>query len=82
MLAAKPDKQFEFIYIAPPQYKEMWSRALRNLDEKPGWITETGEAIVQIAPKEYEELDLARLEEIEQRKYGSTLLVFYRHKES
>ena len=82
MLAARPDKQFEFIFIAPPQYKEMWSRALRALDNNPGWITETGEAIVQIAPKEYKELDLARLEEIEQRKYGSTLLVFFRHKES
>ena len=81
MLAAAPDRQFEFIYIAPPQYKEMWSRALLALDANPGWLTETGWAIVQIAPKEYQEPELANLEEIEQRKYGSTLLVFYGHKE-
>jgi len=82
MLTARPDKQFEFIYIAPPQFKDMWSRALLALDENPGWLTETGWAIVQIAPKEYRELDLSNLEELDQRKYGSTLLVFYGPKEN
>jgi len=82
MLAAQPDKQFEFIYVAPPQYKEMWLRALLALDENPGWLTETGWALVQIAPQEYQALDLSNLEEIEQRKYGSTLLVFFGLKES
>jgi 16S rRNA (guanine(966)-N(2))-methyltransferase RsmD len=81
MLAARPDTQFEFIYIAPPQFKEMWSRALLALDSNPGWLAETGWGIVQIAPKEYQELELENLEELEQRKYGSTLLVFYEHKE-
>ena len=82
MLAARPDKQFEFIYIAPPQYKQMWSRALLALDENPGWLTETGWAIVQIDPKEFQELELKNLEELDQRKYGSTLLVFYGQKEN
>jgi len=82
MLAAHPDRQFEFIYIAPPQYKEMWLRALLALDENPGWLTETGWTLVQIAPQEYQVLDLSNLEEIEQRKYGSTLLVFYGLKEN
>ncbi len=82
MLAAQPDRQFEFIYIAPPQYKEMWLRALLALDENPGWLTETGWTLVQIAPQEYQVLDLSNLEEIEQRKYGSTLLVFYGLKEN
>ena len=82
MLAAQPDKQFEFIYIAPPQFKDMWSRALLALDENSGWLTDTGWAIVQIAPKEYRDLDLTDLEEVDQRKYGSTLLVFYELKES
>jgi 16S rRNA (guanine(966)-N(2))-methyltransferase RsmD len=81
MLAAQPDKQFEFIYIAPPQFKEMWSRALLALDDNPGWLTETGWGIVQIAPKEYKELELKNLAELEQRKYGNTLLVFYELKE-
>lgn len=82
LLAARPDRQFEFIYIAPPQYKGMWSRALLALDENPGWLTGTGWAIVQIAPKEYVRLELLSLEELEQRKYGSTLLVFFGRKET
>jgi len=82
MLAAHMNQQFEFIYIAPPQFKEMWSRALLTLDENIGWLTETGWAIVQIAPKEYQVLELKNLEEIDQRKYGSTLLVFYEQKEN
>jgi 16S rRNA (guanine(966)-N(2))-methyltransferase RsmD len=82
MLRASPDKQFEFIYIAPPQFKEMWSRALLGVDENPGWLTKTGWAIAQIAPKEYQALELIHLEEVEQRKYGSTVLVFYGLKET
>jgi 16S rRNA (guanine(966)-N(2))-methyltransferase RsmD len=77
MLAARPDRQFEFVYIAPPQYKEMWSRALLALDENPGWLTETGWAMVQIAPREYQDVELANLEKVDERKYGSTLLIFY-----
>jgi len=80
MLAAHPDNQFEFIFIAPPQYKEMWSKALLVLDKNHGWLTETGWIIVQIDPKEYQELELTNLEELQQRKYGSTLLVFYSRK--
>ncbi|MBN1452007.1 MAG: 16S rRNA (guanine(966)-N(2))-methyltransferase RsmD [Anaerolineales bacterium] len=82
MLAARPDERFEFIYIAPPQYKQMWSRALLALDNNPDWLTETGWTIVQIDPKEFQELELNNLEEFDQRKYGSTLLVFYGQKEN
>jgi 16S rRNA (guanine(966)-N(2))-methyltransferase RsmD len=77
MLARQPDRQFEFIYIAPPQFKDMWSRALLAVDENPGWLTETGWAMVQIAPREYRDLELINLEKVDERKYGSTLLVFY-----
>jgi len=83
MLARQPDEQFEFMYIAPPQYKGMWSRALLALDENPGWLTNTGWAMVQIAPKEYRELDANALNnfiEVDERKYSNTLLVFYEHK--
>ena len=80
MLAAQPDKQFEYIYIAPPQYKEMWVQALKLIDDHMGWLTDDGTVIVQIDPTEYEELDLKNLVEGEQRKYGNTLLVFYDQK--
>jgi 16S rRNA (guanine(966)-N(2))-methyltransferase RsmD len=79
-LSATPDRQFEYIYIAPPQYKEMWSKALELLDENSGWLSDDGWVIAQIDPKEYKALALESLEEFEQRKYGSTLLVFFERK--
>ena len=80
MLAGKADRQFEYIYIAPPQYQQMWLEALTLIDDHMDWLTEDGTVIVQIDPKEYEEMELNNLIEGEQRKYGSTLLVFYDQK--
>jgi len=77
MLRGAADGQFEYIYIAPPQYKEMWSTALALVDANPGWLSDTGEVIVQIHPREYKELELANLQKFEERKYGSTLLMFF-----
>jgi 16S rRNA (guanine(966)-N(2))-methyltransferase RsmD len=77
MLAGSADKQFEYIYIAPPQYKEMWLNALKLLDDHMDWLSADGTVIVQIDPKEYQELELNNLVEGEQRRYGTTLLVFY-----
>jgi 16S rRNA G966 N2-methylase RsmD len=59
----------------------MWTRALLRLDENPGWLGEDCEVIVQIDPKEYQQMELAHLVEFEQRKYGTTLLVFYERSE-
>ena len=75
------DRAFDYIYIAPPQYKDMWKRALKELDENPGWIKDDTWVIVQIDPIEYAEQALTRLLEFEQRKYGNTLLVFYEVRE-
>lgn len=80
MLAAKADRKFEYLYIAPPQYQEMWSKALKLADEHDEWLTEDGTIIVQIDPTEYQEVELKNFEETEQRKYGSTLIVFYDRK--
>ena len=83
-LAASPDRKFEYIYIAPPQYQDMWLKALELVDDNPGWLSEDAWVIVQIAPSEYRGTKpaLKHLEEFEQRKYGSTLLVFYERIES
>jgi 16S rRNA (guanine966-N2)-methyltransferase len=72
---------FHYIYIAPPQYHRLWIEALQLIDEQPGWLAADGEIVVQIHPKEYEAVALKHFEEIEQRKYSSTLLVFYEHRE-
>lgn len=80
MLQAAPDRSFDYIYIAPPQYKEMWSKALALVDANPGWLTEGGWVAVQIHPREYQEQSLQNLDYLEERRYGSTLLVFYEKK--
>lgn len=82
MLEKAPDRQFDYVFIAPPQYKSLWKRAMLNLDSKPGWLSENSWVIVQIHPVEYEALELHNLVEFEQRKYGSVLFVFYERQEN
>jgi 16S rRNA (guanine966-N2)-methyltransferase len=79
-LSSAPDRTFEYIYIAPPQYQEMWIEALELVDGNIGWLAEDGWVIAQIDPKEYRSVDFESIEEFEQRRYGSTLLLFYERK--
>lgn len=69
---------FDLIYVAPPQYKNLWAEAMRTIAERPHLVKPSGQVIVQIDPKEYEELELTQFALTDQRKYGSTLLLFYR----
>ena len=50
---------------------------MMNIAERTHLLSPRGRVIVQIDPKEYEELSLNTLQKIEERKYGKTLLVFY-----
>jgi 16S rRNA (guanine(966)-N(2))-methyltransferase RsmD len=72
-----PDKPFHYIYVAPPQYKGLWLQAISEISEHPGWLTPDAWVIAQIDPVEYQAVSLPNLVEFEQRRYGSTLLVFY-----
>lgn len=80
-LESEAERQFDYIYIAPPQYKGLWKRALLALDANPGWLSEDAWVIVQINPVEDEPLKgesaLKNLSEFDRRQYGSTLLIFY-----
>jgi len=71
------DHSFDYIYIAPPQYKGLWLKALMQIDSRPEWLAEDAWVIVQIDPTEREDVDLINLSEFDQRKYGSTLLKFF-----
>jgi 16S rRNA (guanine966-N2)-methyltransferase len=83
LLGQPPDRRFEYIYIAPPQYKDLWKRALLALDANPNWMTEDAWVIAQIHPVEFDgreqnpALKFHNLVEFDQRRYGSTLLIFY-----
>jgi len=77
-LASTPSA-FDFIYIAPPQYQGLWKRALMSVDDRPEWLAKDGLVIVQIDPVELEEVALRHLVQSDERKYGSTLLLFFEH---
>ena len=82
VLKGEIDKQFDYIYIAPPQYKGMWKRALQMVDQTSGWLVDDAWVIVQIHPIEFEPVSLKNLVEFDQRRYGSTILVFYTLKQA
>ncbi|MEX2162399.1 MAG: 16S rRNA (guanine(966)-N(2))-methyltransferase RsmD [Anaerolineales bacterium] len=81
-LAGKPDRTFDYVFIAPPQYHGLWKQALLALDANPGWLVADAWVIVQLDPSEYEQLVLANLDEFDQRKYGKVLLVFFERRAS
>ena len=71
---------YDIVYVAPPQYHEMAARALAMLDISP-LVSNTGLVIVQIDPKEREgvvAVPCTRLVLANERRYGNTLLLFYR----
>ncbi|HID89291.1 MAG TPA: 16S rRNA (guanine(966)-N(2))-methyltransferase RsmD [Anaerolineae bacterium] len=68
---------FDYVYIAPPQYRGLWAETLRLLDARTGWLAEDGWAIVQIHPREYEDLPLQNLLLFDQRRYGGVMLCFF-----
>jgi 16S rRNA (guanine(966)-N(2))-methyltransferase RsmD len=70
-------KSFDLIYVAPPQYENLWVEAMHHIAERPDLVTGNGQVIVQIDPKEHETLLLNALTIEQERRYGNTLLLFY-----
>ncbi len=80
LIEQRADRQFDYLYVAPPQYKGMWKQALLAIDTHPDWLSDDAWVIAQIHPTEYEKLELESLDEFDQRLYGSTQLVFYQRR--
>ncbi|HEY7127069.1 MAG TPA: 16S rRNA (guanine(966)-N(2))-methyltransferase RsmD [Ktedonobacterales bacterium] len=81
---ATEGRQYEIIYIAPPQYQHLAAKALASLDAA-SLLAPGGLAVVQIFPKERGDLDqlvLQHLRQVDERRYGSTLLLFYKEGQS
>jgi 16S rRNA (guanine966-N2)-methyltransferase len=78
MLRQSPAEPFDFVYVAPPQYKGIWLKVMQALDANPTWIhRQLGTVIVQIDPKEYEPNHFENLYLYDKRTYGKTMLLFY-----
>ncbi len=72
---------YDIIYVAPPQYHDMAARALSLLDAS-SVVSNDGLVIIQIHPKEHANVvavPCSRLVLSDERRYGSTLLMFYRN---
>ena len=76
-LRNQPKAAFDFIHIAPPQYHNLWAEAVAAIDARPEWVNPDGAVVAQSDPREFSELPLTNLALVDQRRYGSTLLVFY-----
>ena len=51
-LQNKVSMRFEYIFIAPPQYKGWWEKAMKLVDENIALLADDGWVIVQIHPVE------------------------------
>lgn len=70
-------RPFDFIFVAPPQYRGLWAKTLGMIDAQPAWLHEDGWVVVQIDPQEFETLDFENLVLFDQRSYGKVMLCFY-----
>ena len=68
---------FDFIYVAPPQYQDLWRKALLGIDARPALTAPYATIVVQIHPREDAPIPVQRLQEYDRRKYGSVMLIFY-----
>ena len=75
--ASDPTQSFDYVFIAPPQYQQIWLRALHAVEEHLDHCTLDSWIIVQIDPIEYSTPKLRKLVEFDRRRYGSTLLLFF-----
>jgi 16S rRNA (guanine(966)-N(2))-methyltransferase RsmD len=73
------DHPFDYIYIAPPQYQNLWNQAVQAIDARVACLNPDAWIIAQMHPEEYLQLELTHLMEFDQRRYGNTLLVFYEY---
>lgn len=68
---------FDVIFVAPPQWHGLWPRAVTLLDREPGWLADGAVAVAQHDPAESVPLDLAYLEQADERTYGRVRFTFF-----
>ncbi len=78
LIKRPPARHFDYIYVAPPQYRNICTAMLKALDSKPAWHHPQTVVIAQIDPRELiEDIKLRCLREVDRRVYGRTMLLFY-----
>jgi len=67
------EEKFDFIFVAPPYYKNLQNRTLDILEEKDSGKTEL---IVQYSPKEKLNFSRKNIKIRREKRYGDTILAF------
>ena len=73
----EPPTPFDVIFVAPPQWRGLWPRAVAALDREPGWLANGAVVVAQHDPSESVPLDLAHLDLADERSYGRVRFAFF-----
>jgi 16S rRNA (guanine966-N2)-methyltransferase len=68
---------FDVIFVAPPQWRGLWTRAVQLLDQRPGWLAPDGVIVVQHDPSESTDVPLQHLRVSGERTYGRVRFSFF-----
>jgi 16S rRNA (guanine966-N2)-methyltransferase len=67
----------EVIFVAPPQWRGLWPRAVSLIDREPGWLADDMVVVAQHDPDESTPLDLEHLQLADERTYGRVRFTFF-----
>jgi 16S rRNA (guanine966-N2)-methyltransferase len=73
----EPPRMFDVIFVGPPQWHGLWTRAVGALDARPGWLAEGAAVVAQHDPLESAQLDLTHLALADERTYGRVRFTFF-----
>ena len=73
----EPPTPFDVIFVAPPQWRGLWPRAVAAVDREPGWLADGAVVVAQHDPSESVSLDLAHLELTDERTYARVRFTFF-----
>ena len=68
---------FGIIFVAPPQWRGLWTRTVQLIDREPGWLDPDGLVVVQHDPSESAELVLDSLRVSGERTYARVRFTFF-----
>ena len=69
--------EFDIIFVAPPQWRGLWTRTVQLIDREPGWLAPDGLVVVQHDPSESIDLTLASLGVSAERTYARVRFTFF-----
>jgi 16S rRNA (guanine966-N2)-methyltransferase len=73
----EPKNTYDVVFVAPPQWQGLWTRAVELLDANPGWLAAGATVIAQHDPAESCALELRRLRPDRERTYARVRFTFF-----